>query len=277
MRRHILIKNNSAVAGVIEFLLIIALIAIILSTVQAVYIPDVMSQREADHMKEVSNELSYLKSIIDLQAMTEKDVPISSPITLGNDPLPYFVTMGASGGIEIVEDARFEINIDFDSTRIPLTKFNFTAYNAYYLQGDDLNYALEGGAVILNQTEGEVIRVEPAISVENQSTVINIYYDLPIIISIAGKNNTYGSDTVHVRTNYSSSDATYQSHTNADNIKIYTDYPEAWKEYLEEILEDNVNYIVNDDNVELTKKVKNVNFYYKRTYIYAQISPGWIK
>ena len=63
MKKSIFIKNNHAVAGVIEALLIVALVAIIISTIQLVYIPQIMSQREADHMQEISNQFSYIKSV----------------------------------------------------------------------------------------------------------------------------------------------------------------------------------------------------------------------
>ena len=39
-------KTHYAVAGVIEALLLVALFSIVLSTIQLVYIPDIMEQRE---------------------------------------------------------------------------------------------------------------------------------------------------------------------------------------------------------------------------------------
>ena len=66
--RHMRSKRalDQAVAGVIEALLLVALAAIVLSTIQLVYIPDIMEQREADHMDQVDNQFSHLKSVIDL-------------------------------------------------------------------------------------------------------------------------------------------------------------------------------------------------------------------
>lgn len=283
MKNKIFKKNNEAVAGVIEALLIVALVAIILSTVQLVFIPQVMEQREADHMDEVQNQFSYIKSVIDLQSMTKEDVPISSPVKLGNKNIPYFVTMGARGDVRIIEDESYDINIDFDTLILPLTSIKYTAYNYYYLGGDDLIYAIEGGAVILKQYDGEVVKVEPGITVQNLTgqvnPKVNIYYELPIIIGIPGKNITPASDEIiYIRTNYSSSDANWNSITDVTSLKITTEYAAAWKSLLEEYLEENVNYILGTDDVEITKKGSTtINFYYKRTNIYAQVSPGWIK
>ena len=43
-------RENTAVAGVIEALLLVALVAAILSYIQFAYIPVIMEEKEADHM-----------------------------------------------------------------------------------------------------------------------------------------------------------------------------------------------------------------------------------
>jgi len=253
MKNKNFIRGNHAVAGVIEALLLVALVAIILSTIQLVYIPQVMSEREADHMDEVSNQFSFLKSIIDLQGVTKEDVPIASPITLGSRELPYFVTVRATGELNIIKDVDlYNINIDYEALVIPLTSIKYTAYNSYYLDGADLIYVLEGGAIILKQPTGEAMRVEPAFTVttaeEGENVVVNIYYDIPIITGLPGKNSTSGYTNCYVRTNYSSFDANQLSRPKGSNY------------------------------VEITKKESGdeINFYCTGIYLYAQISPGWI-
>ena len=81
MKRTKFMRENKAVAGVIEALLMVALVAIILSMIQLYYIPQIMEQKEADHMDDVTNQFSFLKAMIDFQSMVEENVPISSPIT----------------------------------------------------------------------------------------------------------------------------------------------------------------------------------------------------
>ena len=79
--------HTQAVAGVIEALLMVGLVAVIISIIQLNYIPQVMNQKEADHMDQVFNQMSSLKSMIDLQAMTQSSTPISSMITLSSSGL----------------------------------------------------------------------------------------------------------------------------------------------------------------------------------------------
>lgn len=266
------IKEKHAVAGVIEALLLVALVAIVLSTIQLIYIPQVMEQREADHMDDVSNQFSFLKAVIDLQSMTEEDVPISAPITLGSIELPYFVTARARGQLDIIDDAG-EIEADF-APIAPLTSIKYEAYNSYFV---DQTYVLEGGGIIVKQHDGETMRVEPAITVENLTTEVNIYYDIPIITSVPGKNSTGGHKNCFIRTNYSDSDANPISLPEVNSTRIYTEYIDAWYDFLNESLGNNAIINKGLDYVEIKEKVKSINLYYTRIYIYAQISPGWVK
>ena len=171
MKNKKLIKRKDAVAGVIEALLLVALAAIIISTIQLVYIPQMMEQRESDHMDDVENQFSYLKSVIDLQSMVKEDVPISSPITLGSRELPYFVTARAFGQLDIIDIDRTDSKIatdpwmGFPYANIPLTSIKYKAHNSYFV---DQTYVLEGGCVIVKQPDGETVKIEPAITKKNE-------------------------------------------------------------------------------------------------------------
>jgi len=273
-------RENRAVAGVIEALLMVALVAIVLSMIQLYYIPQIMEQNEADHMDDVTNQFSFLKAMIDFQSLVKEDVPISSPITLGSEALPYFLTMPASGQLNVIgmDNDEYEINVDFGTKVFPLTSIKYEAFNFYYI---DQIYILEGGCIIVSQSDGEIVRVEPAIKVLNLTSDVNIYYDIPIIIGIPGKNTTGGYKNCFVRTNYSYTNegpgGDYIPMINVSNIRIVTAYPSAWNDLMEELLEENVNIVEQPTYVEITKKTKQINLYYKETCIYAQISPGWIK
>jgi len=270
-----ILKDNKAVAGVIEALLIVALVSIIISTIQLIYIPEIMKQKESDHMEEIENQFSFLKAVIDLQSMEKKDVPITSTITLGSKELPYFVTARGFGELSIigVDNNNYKINIDYGAKIIKLTSIKYEALNSYFI---DQIYALEGGCIILKQNDGETVRVEPSIKIENRSTEINIYYDIPIIIDISGKNYTNGYQNCFIRTNFSITDDDWISYTNISNINISTDYPIAWHDLFDYILDNNVNIEHGTSYVKITRKNKYINLYYKETYLYAQISPGWI-
>jgi hypothetical protein len=60
-------------------------------------------------------------------------------------------------------------------------------------------------------------------------------------------------------------------------MNITTDYPNAWNESLHDFLGNNVYYNKGSNYVKITPKGKDIYLYYTETYIYAQISPGWIE
>ncbi|RLF36196.1 MAG: hypothetical protein DRM99_03240 [Thermoplasmata archaeon] len=244
MKRRKLIKNNSALAGVIEALLIIALVAIILSVIQLQYIPIIVEQKEADHMDKVENQFSTLKSVIETQAMmgvigSDQSLaysPMSSPVTLGSKKLPYFVSGTATGQLTLKDKndvGNYKINIQpmsipEYSSGIPLTSIEYQAYNTEFI---NQKYVLEGGGVILNQSDGEVMRVDPSMTVENhsESGYIKIYWYIPVFTGFEGKKTDAGWEDTYVRTNYSK----HSTQEGAVNwIYIYTPHIEAWNKSL---------------------------------------------
>lgn len=240
MKHREFIRKNSAVAGVVEAILLIALVSIILSTIQLYYIPVIMEQKESDHMDRVSNQFSQLKSVIEIQSMmgaTESgeaivNTPMSSPITLGSKELPYFVSARSFGQIDIIDqegvgDQRISITGISD---IPLTSIKYRATNFYfptYLAQPWQEYILEGGGVILKQSDGEVMKIYPGLAVENHSELnyIKIKYFIPTFTGVPGKKTYSDWEDCYIYTNYISHD-TYSTYIT--EINIYTDNADAW-------------------------------------------------
>jgi hypothetical protein len=297
MKKRIIVKNNYALAGVIEALLIIALVVMILSTIQLYYVPQIMEEKESDHMDEVLNQFSNLKSVIEVQSMlgvAEGDQPIayspmSSPITMGSEQLPYFVTTGALGQINIFDKDYVESKIDLLTkcpdflNGIPLTSIRFIGDNAYFV---DQTYILEGGAIILKQNNGETTKVTPPINAQNYTTSIKINYTIPLFTSKPGKNITGGNEITFIRTNYTR----YYSHsdTGVSWLYIYTDYIEAWTKSLinnnQGLLWEyynngyiNVTYDdpVSPTRIEITPGTKDLDVELIIVEIGAQIGPGF--
>ena len=274
------IMDSTAVAGVIEALLLVALVAVIISTIQLVYIPEIMEQKETDHMDDVENQFADLKATIDLQTILQRDVPISSPITLGSRELPYFVTARAIGELEILANTSNGIETDSVSkSELPLTSIKYQAINSYYI---DQAYILEGGGVILKQYNGEAMKIDPALSFENESSRIRINWTLPKFTTVSGKNSTSGYKTCFIRTNYTG-ETTYEGQTSY--IKIYTEYLNAWNASLNRIFEEPIrngyidiykNPVSNPQYVYITSGSKNIYVTFTVVTIGAQIGPGTV-
>jgi len=282
MKNKNFIKENRAVAGVIEALLLVALVAVVLSTIQLVYIPQVMEQREAEHMDDVSNQFSYLKSMIDIQTSTRSDATMFSMITLGSRELPYFVTARAFGGLNIIEDE--DSNITWSgSFSIPLTSIKYDAYNSYYV---DQTYVLEGGGIIVKQPNGNsVMRVDPPINVKNETGKVRLYFNLTRFVGKEYKNSTNGYGKCFIRTNYSyvkpfpGNPFPIQG---ATSIKIYTDYPHAWNESLNHSMGHLVDVRLDSPETPTYVEIKQksggnpIDLYVTEVYVEAQLGPGWV-
>jgi hypothetical protein len=292
--------HTQAVAGVIEALLMVALVSVVISMIQLIYIPQVMEQKEAEHMDLISNQISTLKSMIDLQGITQSSAPISSMITLGSRDLPYFITAKAFGTLRTDEDTSNKITMNpppnpalpfkfsLNGNTTPLTSIRYEADNSYFV---DQTYILEGGALIVQQPDGvPVMRADPSISAENKTNTITIHFDLPYVIAIPGKNLTSGEGNSFIRSNFSSN-RTYVGDIpkgpgpgGGGYIRIYTNYVNAWNESLYNLLGIYaVNGYINitahptQNYVAITPGTKDIILQLNVISIYIQIGQGWIQ
>lgn len=222
-------SKDTAVAGVIEALLLVALVAVVISTIQLVYIPDIMEDKEAEHMDEVENQFSHLKSVIDLQSQVKEHGPISTSITLGSPELPYFVTARAFGRLSYEDDTDNYIEIN-DNEQINLNAIKFQSANAYYL---NQYFIFEGGGVILKQDDGgEAMKIHPPIKFENISennqNTIFLNWTVHNFTVLGGKRSAEGYKSCYIRTQYDSN-KTF-NYSDVSNITIYSEYAEAWNQ-----------------------------------------------
>lgn len=271
--------KNHAIAGVIEALLMVALVSIIISMIQLMYIPDIMEQKEADHMDQVSNQFSTIKSMMEMQAITNSSAPVSTMITLGSRELPYLISARSYGQASTRETDESYISIDGANPGDPyfydLTALQYEAFNSYFV---DQTYILEGGGLIVEQPNGEpVMRIDPSIIVENGSE-IKIHFNLPIITGLRGKNSTTGFGKCFIRTNWSKGATDVIEGIGISSLNISTMYPNAWNESLYDMLGDNVNYDVGETYVKISKAdIRPIYLYLEYYYIFVQIGQGWIK
>jgi hypothetical protein len=278
--------HNQAVAGVIEALLMVALVSVVISMIQLIYIPQIMEQKEAEHMDLVSNQFSTLKSMIDLQGITRSSAPISSMITLGSRDLPYFITAKAFGEVSVKENPTYKITVlpppgSLPSGTVPLTSIQYAADNSYFV---DQTYILEGGGLIVQQPDGvPVMRADPSISSINNTITITLHFDLIHVITIPGKNSTNGEGNCFIRTNYSSNRTHFDTIQTGGHIRIYTAYPNAWNESLHNILGIyaangyiNIAVAPAQSYIEIIPGTKDILLQLNVIDIYVQIGQGWI-
>jgi len=283
MKAIVLVKDKTAVAGVIEFILLIAMFAIILALIQVFYIPEIMAQDESENMEEISNQFSRLKTMIDIQSKKESEIPLSTRIPFGNKQLPYFVTVPSSGYLSIVDrditDSYIEIN---DQYYVDLTDIKYKADNAYFTHQD---YIYEGGGVIIKQPEGNpVMWQNPSFNaspMRDQHLDVNnivMYFDIPVLVCKDHDNFGGGYSSCYITTNYSDelSDSNWNYLPNFSNITIKSDYSIAWFKFINKTFEkdvkQNISFYRGSDFLEIREKGGiPINFYYRKKCIFTRI------
>jgi hypothetical protein len=271
-------NSNEGVVGIIVAFLLTGLIVVVISTIQTVYVPKWMEQAEADHMEMVADQFSQLKFAIDTQsAIKQKDTPISTSITLGNRDMPFLSSNKAYGSLEILSnECTIRIDEDFE---IPLNITKYTCNNNYYL---DQSYIFEAGAVIISQIEGDIMNIKPAFYVSNEDEVI-ISFTIINIQPIGDKRSIGGYGTYPIQTEYSSSNpSTAKNIDDVKSIKINTNYPNSWQNFLSKTLTNSVldkdfDINVNENEVEVIFLSNYPKVNIQVVDISAQIAPGWIE
>ncbi len=275
---------DEAVVGVVTAVLIIGIIVAVISMVQTIYVPKIMEQRESEHMDKVAEQFTYLTSVVDNQAADQShNVPVATSITLGSKELPYMLSIKAFGTLEITDNAR-HINITLaDGTvkSFPIGVITYSSINGYFL---DQSYTYEAGAMVVSQSEGNLMMVRPGFFIEFDTTqhILNITFDVVNITSIGQKTIASGFGTYPIQTEFStvSINVTY---TDIQNITIGTPLSNAWYVFLDSLLKTRLNqdsYALTDTGYSLILddfSSLTVNVSFKIIDIRAQIGPGWVE
>jgi hypothetical protein len=276
--------HDTAVVGVVTAILLIGLIVAVISLVQTVYIPKIMEQREAEHMDKVAEQFTYLTSVIDGQAADQtKNMPVATSITLGSKELPYMLSIKAFGTLQILDNARFlSITLDNGSVEIfPIGVVTYSSMNGYFL---DQSYTYEAGAMIVSQSEGNLMMIHPSFFVHYDSThsTLTITFDAVNISSIGQKTIASGFGTYPIQTEFSniSNNITL---TDVREMTFTTPRSNAWSFFINQSLnaaDPNLDSILSDSGQAVTldfSSLSQVNIILKIIDIHAQIGPGWVQ
>jgi hypothetical protein len=274
-------KSEDAVVGIVVAFLITGLIVIVVSTIQMVYIPKWMEQAEADHMEIVADQFSQLKFSIDTQSVIKQpNMPISTSITLGNKEMPFLMSSRSYGNLDILSDECIvTITNDSNSFTYQLGTIKYSSANSYFL---NQAYIYEAGAVILSQSEGDMMTIKPAFSVKNEDHV-SISFSIINVSTLGEKSSIGGYGSYPIQTEYTGSDSPLVVKINhVSTISIGTKYQNSWQNFFNKAL---INSGLNSTHffIEVNDTRVSVQFLDHPSVnlevikIGAQIAPGWIE
>jgi len=293
MKRNIR-NSDHGVVGIIVALLVIGLVVSAIAMVQTVLVPKWMEQKESEHMGEVAKQFTQLKFAIDTLALVgENDIPVSTPVTLGSDEMPFLTTVRSYGDINIMPNS-CKITITYASTDEDEESVTFIAgtikyssSNAYYMNQD---YVYENGALILSQQSQDVMSIQPSLNILlNKDLSFTIFR----VSELGDKTSAGGYGTYPIQTKFVNSKD--YSYNDVKSISIETSYQNSWELFFKDVLMSNVldvelgfeaevttnpdlNLVVVsfiDDNPDDDVVLPRLNI--KLIDIGAQISPGWVE
>lgn len=279
------IKNsNDAIVGIVTAFLITGLIVVVLSVIQTVYVPKWMEQAEAEHMEAIADQFAQLKFAIDTQsALKNPDTPISTSITLGNKEVPFLTSSRAYGSLDIISDECMVTITTSDSGDFsyPAGVIKYSSVNSYFLNQD---YVYESGAIIISQSEGDIMSIKPAFSVNNGED-IHIDFTIVNISTIGDKRSISGYGTYPIQTEYPNFDPIKDEFDdNVLKITINTSYANSWHRFINKTLANsglkygtNFSIETNDDGISVQFLDRPASLTLRVIKIAAQISPGWIE
>jgi hypothetical protein len=292
MKRIIKKTTDNAVVGMVTAMLLVGLIVMIISIIQIVYVPIIMEQREAEHMERVAEQFASLTSVIDNQAADgRKGIPVATFVTLGSKELPILVSSKAYGNLEVLKNScTITINKNSITNTFPIGTITYSSTNAYYL---DQSYTYEAGAMIVSQSQGNLMMCRPGFFVDlNRNTyTINISFDVVNISSVGQKTIAGGFGTYPIQTEFRNI-STNITFTDVRNMTIVTPFSNAWFVFLNRTLKGaglnpgdpddpySPEFLLIDTGAAIkldfpSFTTSTVNIIFKIINIRAQIGPGW--
>jgi len=194
--------DHNAQSAAIGTILAILVLLTILTVVTTRWIPVWVEGREADHASVIDAQFAELKKTIDQQAlMAIPGVGVGNPITLGQPGVPIFapgsagtINLGSYGAGLFPNRLVFE-NESRQFSHVAYGALKYTTANTRYVQQSHL---YEFGAVVVNQTDGQLMKSGPALQVDNATGTTQLRLTL---LSLAGDGTTFSGDgTIGVRT-----------------------------------------------------------------------------
>jgi hypothetical protein len=271
-------QDRSAVVSVVIALLLLGLFAVTLTTIQIVYVPRWVEQQEGFHMHDVAAQFADIKHAIDIQTISKDKTPISTPLTLGTGQQSFLTSSRAYGSVHVDSNSIiFSMSNISNQYTISLGTFYYTSRNNYYV---DQSYILEAGAVIINQSEGNIMSTNPPVIYHHP--VFDLTYTFFNITERGGKTDIGGYGTYLIQTNYSHG-ITYNL-TNITNLQIISSYPNCWYNLVNTTLQDlgfiyklDYDISISDNIVDIiVASAAHLDISMNIVKIFAQISPGRI-
>ncbi|MFW6064502.1 MAG: DUF7289 family protein [Candidatus Natronoplasma sp.] len=233
-------SSDGGVATTVGTIMALLIFLSILSLITQQYVPVWMEDTEAYHMDEVKGQFADLKSGIDSMVINERtDYPLYSSINLGTAGIPLFA--GSSPGRltfsphwnDTHQDEGMHVSF-YDTDDGELVSFRSSgniSYHAINREFEDQTLIYEHGSIILEQSDGEIMRARPQISIEEVD--VGEYEISATMIHLDGSSRDLsGTSRVGVTTELVGTRSYIYSDIENFTWSLTTAYPRLWSNYI---------------------------------------------
>lgn len=233
-------EDNNGVAAVIGTIMGLMVFLAFISLFVLYWVPVMMEDNEAKHMRTAIGQFSKLKETIDEQIATDnRNETRDTTIELGSDGVPMF-ERETPGQLSLHLSSEF-FNFSFQDNGQDIYEnssgsVDLISFNRFYVRQ---TLIFENGAVIIHQKQGDIVKNEPEFIVEKAGDYVNLRATLVSLYhstddSVAG----IGQESVSTRLWYTDRWA-YTNITTPNNrvtLTIVSEYSDAWNTYYDNIL-----------------------------------------
>ncbi len=244
--------NDEGVASTVGTIMALMVFLSFLSLMTNSYVPVWMEDNESNHVNIVENQFGTLKWSVDNQILGSQitghsDVVMYTPITLSAAGVPVFASPTA-GALQIIPESgslssmsvSFNYNSSDGSNTYAITETsggNVALYmpNRYFVQQTII---YENGAIIVNQSDGEIVRASPDFKLETYQGNLSMTLTQ---VSLQGNNQSVaGFGTRGLNTNLIYCDfQEYDNVTTNVTLTITSPYGQAWEKFMTSYLSQN--------------------------------------
>lgn len=273
-------RSESGVSVAVAAALLLGIIVAAMTTIQLNYVPVWKEDAEYAHMSDAWQDMSRLKSNVDILAAgleinPSAKIVMSTPISVGGSDVPFIGGMTTGGTLAINNDlsglsviVKTNTSTGGYDSKTFLHNTGTVKYrptNTYYV---DETYSYENGALIVAREGRSMMKLTPAIVLEDGTIANHSAVTLSInSVALKGPGGVMSSNTVedirltskgfeHYYAYTNLEKAAYNNSITSASVTVYTENTEAWEKYFEKIAKE--AYLQKDNDYNLTNGTFNV-------------------
>ncbi|NPE28111.1 hypothetical protein HNV12_09080 [Methanococcoides sp. SA1] len=295
--RNKLKNSEHAISTVVSVILLLGLAVAMVAVFNVSYVPDMKTAAEFDHMGDVYEDMSRIKSNGDIMAIAmaiDNDIFFSMdmPVRMGGGYIPIIGRERSSSTL-VVNDATVGMYITaedqsngtvYNYVLDDLGSIRYSSNNRYFM---DQSFVLENGALFIVQGNRSLMKLPPSMRMD---LLNGSHTDVRIsVVDIFGNTGSVASNDVeYVRMESNSSNVLFNKDRLLKNmsVTIISPYPLAWSEHLDSMaakagLVSPAEYDVTTSNNNVTLSLysgnnESIGLYLQEHIIDTRLNSVWV-